>query len=201
MSYFDKFDTVKYDFTINTDKADVIDTVQDITRRASLFIKESDLLVLTSPYRISDGERPEITAGKLYGDPSLCWTILFINGITDIYDQWPLSSNALEEYCKAKYGADKLGNIHHWEQLPEKYEIGQVVYQDGVLDLSKSGLIFNGSKFKYKSTPNSSWKDYVTYTNLEHEIRMNDIKSVIRVVRPEYIASFVDLHNKSIINS
>ena len=38
---------------------------------------------------LKKGETPEMIADKLYGDPNLHWIVMYVNGITDRYHQWP----------------------------------------------------------------------------------------------------------------
>ena len=46
-------------------------------------------------YSISDGERPDNVAEKLYEDGDLDWIILLSANITSVQNQWPLSSRLL----------------------------------------------------------------------------------------------------------
>lgn len=59
-------------------------------------------------YRIRDGETPEILANRVYGKPDYHWIILMFNEIHDVYNQWPMSVNDLENMMKKEYGGKVL---------------------------------------------------------------------------------------------
>ena len=209
MSYFKLFPNVRYDFSVKTDKTDIIDVVQDMMLRSSLYVDKKDVSLFFMPYTVQEGETPEIIAYNLYGDPQLHWVVMFVNHVFDIYNDWPLPMMSLYDYCVNKYGADKLDRVHHWEILPDQMEVGSVVYSDaGVLQKELSGLVFNtlngvDTYIQYVSDVENgndfTRYEFATYTNYEYEIRENEIKRYIKVIRPAFIAEFVKLFNASLL--
>lgn len=212
MSYFNKFSHIKYDFTTKTDLVDQIDIVQDLMTRSTLYVESTDSNLFFQPYLVQEGEKPEVIAYNMYGDPQLHWTVMFVNQVFDIYSDWPLDSASLSQYCIDKYGADKINLIHHWEILPDQMEIGRVVYDTTIegstttytLRTDLSGLIFANGKVRYESAVVEGALydeyEYATYTNFEHEVRLNELKRRIKIIRPQFIGKFVSMFNDSLIN-
>jgi hypothetical protein len=71
-------------------------------------------------YMISDGDTPESLATALYDDSKLSWVILLANGITNVYENWPLSTEAFNEMIEKKYGSTisiflQLGSIKKYD--------------------------------------------------------------------------------------
>ena len=81
MAYFSRFPLMAYDVK-GTENYKL---VPDILRRVKLRSGIRSGSFLFDSYDVSDGERPEDIAFKLYGDPELHWVILMTNNITDRY--------------------------------------------------------------------------------------------------------------------
>ena len=58
-----------------------------------------------NPYVVADGEKPDFISYKFYDNPGYDWVILLTNNIHSIYDDWPRSSEAFNEYIIEKYGS------------------------------------------------------------------------------------------------
>ena len=57
------------------------------------------------PYRVQDGERPDILSFQKYGTVAYTYLIMLINDIQDPLFDWPLSSQQFEKYITNKYGS------------------------------------------------------------------------------------------------
>jgi hypothetical protein len=75
----------------------------DLTVRAKILDYVSNTQVSYLDYTIRDGERPEQLAYRVYGKPTLHWTILLFNEILNPYFDWPSSSVELEKSVSQKY--------------------------------------------------------------------------------------------------
>lgn len=89
---------------IDIDGSGNLDLLKNLTAKA----KVSDALIDNSAYyqtvSIQDGERPDLLSQRLYGTPIYHWTFLLLNPqIKNIWDDWPMGSNQLIEYCTNKY--------------------------------------------------------------------------------------------------
>lgn len=101
MQLFTLYPQIDYKFdTFNTKRA------IDIT--TSIKIKElvkSYRGILSTPYVVQDGERPDQVSFKFYGTTDYDWAILMVNDMYSIYDDWPRSSLALNQFIIEKYGS------------------------------------------------------------------------------------------------
>ena len=80
-------------------------------------------------YKIVGDERPDNIAFKEYDDSSLDWVVLLANNMLNVYDEWPLPQNSLDEILLEKYGTyDKLySGVHHYETVEIKNSKGGVI--------------------------------------------------------------------------
>ena len=119
--YFNNIRTV----LIDVDGSGNNDLIKNLTAKA----KFSDELINNAGYyeteEIIDGERPDHLSQRLYGTPDYHWTFLLLNPqIKNIWDDWPMSSSQLIEYCTNKYqylAADTD------ESLVNKFIVGETV--------------------------------------------------------------------------
>jgi len=110
---------------IDIDASGNLDLMKNLTAKA----KFSDALINNIGYyetvEIIDGERPDHLSQRLYGTDDFHWTFLLLNPqIKNIWDDWPMSSGQLVEYCINKYqylAADTN------ETLVDKFILGETV--------------------------------------------------------------------------
>jgi len=109
MTYLRKLKNRTVDLTIKTDKDKKIFNIPDLLTKVEVYYDDITILNMTENYLIKGTETPEIIAYKLYGDMDLHWTILYINKITDLGEQWPIPDNILRKIVK------NPDDIHHYE--------------------------------------------------------------------------------------
>lgn len=70
-------------------------------------------------YYITEADKPEILAYKIYGNAEYHWIILYVNQIIDPDYDWPLSYRDFNNYIVNKYGslATAKTTIHHYEYI------------------------------------------------------------------------------------
>lgn len=75
-------------------------------------------------YIVTDEERPDTLADKVYGDPQAHWVILVANSIANPHYDWPLSTREFNKYIVGKYGsiANAKTTIHHYEKVVSRTE-------------------------------------------------------------------------------
>lgn len=173
--YFKKFPNAIYDFTIKTDAVPYRDIICDLTTRVNTYIKSDDMDDLCDIHMIQNDELPEHIAFKLYGDPLLHWTILYINGICDMCSQWPLSEAKLKTYAMEKYGTN-INSVKHTVKLPENIVMDRVAIE-----------AMYGPSYA------------ADVTNWEYEIQQNEYKRFVKVIKAEFIGNFVDEYFKSLV--
>ena len=164
----------------------VLETVVNLLQRVKLNISDSDLLNLCDKYVLSDGMKPEQVASKLYNDPYLHWTILYVNDVLNLSSNWPLSDVSLSAFVTKKYGAGKEYNIHHYELANTGIWVDPPIYD------SHGVLIANFAMTAYGINP-------TPYTNYDYESNLNALKRNIIVIKPQYISTFVDMYKKSLM--
>ena len=117
-----------------------------------------------NPYTVKDGERPDYIAYKFYGDSNLDWVILLSNEIYNIYDEWPRNNVDLEQYLIEKYGsiATTLSTVKYYYNA-SKDIIDETTYNALSVSQRSSETIY------------------------EYELRANNNKSKIKLIRPNII--------------
>ena len=111
--------------TIDIDGSGNLDALKNLTAKA----KVSDELINSTGFyqtmEIQDGERPDHLSKRLYNTEDFHWTFLLLNPqIKNIWDDWPMSSGQLIEYCINKYqylAADTD------DSLVDKFTLGETV--------------------------------------------------------------------------
>ena len=120
----------------------------------------------------------------MYGQPELDWLVLITNNITDIYTQWPKSTNDLNEYINNKY--DDPDSIHHWETNKIELEDGTLLVDEGVeVNESYRVTMPDGS---IRSKQDSIFP----ITNAEYEININEKKRIISLPAPGIVDIIVE---------
>ena len=85
-------------------------------------------------YKIVGDERPDNIAFKEYDDSSLDWVVLLANNMLNVYDEWPLPQNSLDEILLEKYGTyDELySGVHHYVTVEIKNIKGGIILPGGL---------------------------------------------------------------------
>jgi hypothetical protein len=163
--YFANFPLIPYDSVGNGE----FKVVTNLMKRVALRSKVKTNTMLFDTYDVKEGETPEMIADKLYGDPNLHWIIMYVNGITDRYHQWPLSTPQFLAFLNDKYS--NPDGTHH-------YEITQTSGDATVtIDIGSD---------------NTSHAGATLITNREYEESRQDTLRSIRLLDPEYVDQFVE---------
>ena len=171
MAYFDRFPLMAYDVAGNENYK----LLPDILKRVKLRSGLRSGSFLFDAYDVSDGERPEDIAFKLYGDPELHWVILMTNNVTDRFYQWPMTQPQFQNFIEDKYGLANIDAIHH-------YEITQ----------TSGPTSSNGpSDYSHLVECNSDEDGAVSVSNRDYEQRLQDKHRQIRLLDKRYLGAFV----------
>tara|TARA_B100000287_G_scaffold291580_1_gene274913 strand:- start:4300 stop:5031 length:732 start_codon:yes stop_codon:yes gene_type:complete len=95
--YFTNFPEMQY--TLSDGK---IVYIKDFFRKSRIEQDAVRSIVDAMKYNIQDGERPDVLATKLYGNPDLHWTFFLVNDIENYYD-WYKDFDVFERYMSKKY--------------------------------------------------------------------------------------------------
>ena len=168
--YFSKFPKGLYD--INGDGVKKL--VTDLMTRVKIREKIKDEAAIYDSYDVPNGETPEITAFKHFGDSEYHWIILLTNSMLDSYYDWPLSEQAFETYITDKYANPDA--VHH-------YEITQ----------SSGPQTGSGpNDYSHKVEVNSTVTGAESVSNREYEQRLQDQKRTIKLLDPAYLTAFIE---------
>tara|TARA_R100000005_G_scaffold92369_1_gene65866 strand:+ start:424 stop:1074 length:651 start_codon:yes stop_codon:yes gene_type:complete len=158
--------------------------VKNLFRRNKL---RDDLLGATTmfnKYQISDGERPDTIAQDLYGDPQLDWVVMMVANIVNVRDQWPLSDIELYKFAEEKYGT-KLNDVRF-------HETTQVKDSSGRLILPKGKIVDSDFTIPKPGTDTATLNPVVSVSNYNYEIRENNKKRNINVLKADYLGMLLD---------
>lgn len=168
--YFSYFPKGTYD--IRNDGNEKV--VTDLMVRVKVRSKVLDESTLYDLYDIPEGETPELTALKHFGNSNYHWVILLTNDITDRYYGWPLTTYEFENYMNEKY--TNPDGVHH-------YEITQ----------SSGKTKGEGpSDYSHKIIVNSTVPGATAITNREYEQRIQDQKRQIKLLNAAYLPILLD---------
>lgn len=127
-------------------------------------------------YRVGNGERPEQVSYKAYGTVSYWWTILLLNDIMNVRDQWALSQDQLETHIAEKYPFSDPGDVHHYV-TPEGFVADfEGINMDNGYKYTDHNLIID----QYQLTPVSIY---------DFEYQSNENKRDIMIIDPDKIFS------------
>ena len=186
MGYFRELPEVEYQsFLSDSNSSQNYLRVKNLFRRNKLRDDLQNVFTLFNKYEIVDGARPDTIAEELYGSAELDWVVLMTANITRVRDQWPLSNRDLYKYAENKYGVTGLSSVHHYETTEVKdssnrliLPAGKVVDEDFTIpDPSNTAITLN---------------PVININNYEYEVRENEKKSSIYLLKPSYLQQFLN---------
>ena len=191
MAYFKELPNILYPNLLpSINKIEDRIPVKNIFKRSKLRDDVDQAITAFDYFYIEQGMRPDMVAQRLYDDPELDWVILSTNNIINIRDQWPLEHNDLHEYMLDKYGSEtNINGIHHYETRQILDEYNRVVIPAGLeVDANFS--------FKYQNYSNSivTVNPVSAITNYQYEVKLNDQKRRIKVLKPQFLPLFLTNH-------
>ena len=180
MTYFRELPNLEYQsFLSDSQSSDQYLTVKNLFRRVKLRDDLQNVFTIFDKYQIIDGARPETVAEELYGSSQYDWVVIVSAGITRIRDEWPLSSKDIYDYSYEKYGND-LNAIHHYETTEVKDSQNRLILPAGkVVDANFT--------IPNPSLPTATLNPVVGVSNYEYEIKNNEEKRTIYVLKPIYL--------------
>ena len=185
MGYFRELPNIEYlSPLLDRNASEEYVAAKNLFKRIKLREDVQNNITSFEKYQIGDGMRPDQVADELYGSVGLDWVVLITAGITNVTDQWPLSDKDLFQYAENKYGTE-LNDIHH-------YETKEVKDSSGRLILPKGKVVDASFRIPKPGTPTADLDPTVGVSNYEYEVRKNDAKRSIFLLRPEYLQLFLN---------
>ena len=193
MGYFQELPNILHPSLFpSRNKVESTIVVKNLFKRSKLRTDVDQAITAFNYFDIKEGMRPDMVAQELYDNPELDWVVLTSNNITNIRNEWPLSHNDLQEYMLEKYGSDaNIAKVHHFETREIIDEFDRVVMPAGL-------QVDENFTFKYKNSTNSilNVNPVSAITNYQYEVKLNDQKRRIRVLKSEYLSAFVSEHRE-----
>tara|TARA_S200002703_G_C3686336_1_gene210739 strand:+ start:25 stop:672 length:648 start_codon:yes stop_codon:yes gene_type:complete len=185
MSYFRELPDLEYQsFLSDSKSSDQYLLVKNLFRRVKLRDDLQNVFTLFDRYEIPDGSRPELVANELYGSEEYDWVVLVCAGITRIRDQWPLSDRDLYEYALGIYGND-LNSNHH-------YETTEVKDSEDRLIMPAGKVVDSNFTIPKPGEPRVTINPVIGISNYEYEVRKNNDKRGIYVLKPVYLQQILN---------
>jgi len=185
MSYFRELPDLFYQSPLSTrNSSREYVRIKNLFRRVKLRDDLQNVFTIFNKYEINEGERPDTIAENLYGSADLDWVVMLTAGIINVRDQWPLSDADLYRYAENKYG-NELNSIRFYETTEVKDSSGRLI-------LPKGKIVDSGFTIPNPSNTRTTLNPVVGVTNYEYEVKENDQKRFIFILKPEYIQLYLN---------
>jgi hypothetical protein len=186
MTYFRELPDIEYLSPLPNKKSS-LDYVRakNLFRRTKLRDDLQNVFTLFNKYQIPDGARPDTVAEELYGSSEYDWIVLLSSNITRVRDQWPLSDRDIYRFSENKYGIAGLSEIKF-------YETTEVKDSQGRLILPAGKVVDSNFTIPNPSDPRATLNPVAGVTNYEYEVRKNNEKRSIYLLRPEYLQQYLN---------
>ena len=194
MGYFRELPNLRYPSFLpgKTSSLDYVE-VKNIFRRAKLRDDLQNNFTVFDKYEIPMGARPDTVAEDLYGSAQFDWVILTVAGILNVRNEWPLSDRDIYDYSFDKYG-ESLNSVRFFETKEVKDTSGRLV-------LPKGKVVDSNFTIPKPGEPLATLNPVTGISNYEYEVRLNDEKRNIFVLREEYLQEFLsDMRDLMIYN-
>ena len=177
-NYFRNLPKIKYD--INGAEPNKFLNVTNIMKRISFKPSVIEDISDSDPYRVKDGERPDIISFQKYGSVAYAYLIMLINDIYDPLFDWPLSAQQFEKYLINKYGSvtAAMGETKYYYQTI-RAEVARTGTSERV-----PAVKFIVDQTAYDALDSG---DRSTQTAYEWEDELNDNKRDIKLINPDFI--------------
>ncbi len=97
--FFKHIPNIEYDF-----KSDgKFYQAKDLFRKVSTWSYLQEAVAGYSYYRVTEGERPDVVASRLYGDSTLYWLFFLVNENLQDLNDWPKSNRLFLKFIDRKY--------------------------------------------------------------------------------------------------
>ena len=207
MPYFREIPNIEYQSPFS-DKNSSLDyvTAKNLFRRVKLRDDiKNNVFTLFNKYEIPDGARPDTVAEALYGKSTYDWVVLLSANITNVRNDWPLSDREIYQFSENKYGS-RLNDIKFYETTEVKDPSGRIILPAGkVVD---ANFVISYSYYNpstkvteiYTNNPLALGSGVtriddpivVGVSNYEYEVRKNNDKRSIYVLKPGYLQQYLN---------
>lgn len=168
--------------------------VKNLFRRVKIRDDLKDIFTMFNKYEIPEGARPDTVAEELYGNDELDWVVCLTGGILNVRNDWPLSDRDLYDFAEEKYGTE-LNDTRFYETKEIRntakkliLEKGKVVYDDFSIEYHDPDDLTANNGYVTKSGTTVR----IGISNFQHEVRLNNSKRSIYVLKNNYLQTFLN---------
>ena len=185
MSYFRELPNLEYQsFLSNRKGSDDYLLVKNIFRRVKLRDDLQNVFTIFNKYEIQEGARPDTVAEELYGSSQYDWVVLIGANIINVRNEWPLSNGDIYRYSEQLYGND-INAVHHYETIEVKDSRGRLIFPAGK-------IVDSVFTIPDPNIPVQTLNPVVGISNYEYEVRKNNKKRDIYVLKPSYLQQVIN---------
>ena len=185
MSYFRELPNLEYQSFLSSSRgSDEYLLVKNIFRRVKLRDDLQNVFTIFNKYKIQEGARPDTVAEELYGSSQYDWVVLIGAGIINVRNEWPLSDRDIYRYSEQLYGND-LNAVHHYETTEVKDSNGRLILPEGK-------IVDSNFTIPNPNIPIQTLNPVVGISNYEYEVRKNNKKRDIYVLKPSYLQQVIN---------
>ena len=207
MAYFEELPNISQPSLLpDSNKVEDRVIVKNIFKRSKLRTDVDQAITAFNYYYVEDNQRPDVLAQALYGDSELDWVVLTTNNITNVRDQWPLSHNDLNSHLLSKYGSEtNILGIHHSETIKIVDEYNREVLKGGLEVDANFTFTFVGTvtsftggliRVNFGGSSSNTVTPVVSITNYDYEVKVNEEKRKIRILKPQFLGAFLTEHRQ-----
>jgi len=185
MSYFRELPNLEYQSFLSSSKgSDEYLLVKNVFRRVKLRDDLQNVFTIFNKYEIQEGARPDTVAEELYGSSQYDWVVLIGANIINVRNEWPLSDRDIYRYSEQLYGND-INAVHHYETIEVKDSRGRLILPAGK-------IVDSTFTIPDPNIPVQTLNPVVGIRNYEYEVRKNDKKRDIYVLKPAYLQQVIN---------
>lgn len=185
MSYFRELPNLEYQSFLSSRKgSDDYLLVKNIFRRVKLRDDLQNVFTIFNKYQIQEGARPDTVAEELYGSSQYDWVVLIGADIVNVRNEWPLSDRDIYRYSEQLYGND-LNAVHH-------YETKEIKDSNGRLILPAGKIVDSTFTIPDPNISIQTLNPVIGISNYEYEVRKNNKKRDIYVLKPSYLQQVIN---------
>ena len=185
MSYFRELPNLEYQSFLSSSKgSDEYLLVKNVFRRVKLRDDLQNVFTIFNKYQIQEGARPDTVAEELYGSSQYDWVVLIGANIINVRNEWPLSDRDIYRYSEQLYGND-INAVHHYETIEVKDSRGRLILPAGK-------IVDSTFTIPDPNIPVQTLNPVVGISNYEYEVRKNNKKRDIYVLKPSYLQQVIN---------
>ena len=186
MTYFRELPNVEYqNFLSDSSGSGEYVLMKNIFIRGKLRDDLQNVFTIFDKYVISENERPDQIAEKLYGDPGLDWVVLTVANIINYQNDYPLTAQQLYDYVNEKYGEQNVSNIQYYQTTEVRDAQDKLILPAGL-------VVDNTFTIPNPDIPQLTINPVVAISNWDYETEINDRKKEIYVLKNAYLNQFLE---------